>query len=71
MALNTSVHEGFDIPNRLSTAVPSLTAEQWLQKHSAILDAEFAADPTRNRLAILLSRTSHAALHSGQNVLTK
>jgi hypothetical protein len=60
-----------DISDRLGTALQSLTPLQWLEKHSAVSDADFAAAPTRNRLAILLSRTNHAALHTGQIILTK
>ena len=32
-------------------------------------DADFAANPLRNRLAVLLSRTGHVAYHLGQCAL--
>lgn len=60
-----------DVNAKLTEAFEKLTPEEWLQKHTAVSDEDFAKDPTRNRLAILLSRTSHAAFHSGQAVLVK
>jgi hypothetical protein len=60
-----------DVNAKLTATFEKLTPEEWLQKHTAVSDEDFAKDPTRNRLAILLSRTSHAAFHSGQAVLVK
>jgi uncharacterized damage-inducible protein DinB len=55
----------------LTAAFERFTLEDWLQKHTAVSDEDFVKDPTRNRLAIVISRTSHASYHSGQAVLTK
>jgi hypothetical protein len=41
----------------------------WLQRHSAVSEEDFAKDPSRNRFAILLSRTNHLSYHLGQAVL--
>jgi hypothetical protein len=60
-----------DVNAKLTAALEKLTPEEWLQKHTAVSEEDFAKDPTRNRLAILLSRTSHVAFHSGQAVLVK
>jgi hypothetical protein len=60
-----------EVNAKLTEAFEKLTPEEWLQKHTAVSDEDFAKDPTRNRLAILLSRTSHAAFHSGQAVLVR
>ena len=60
-----------DVNAKLTAAFEKLTPEEWLQKHTAVSDEDFTKDPTRNRLAILLSRTGHAAFHSGQAVLVK
>ena len=43
----------------------------WLSKHSAVSDEEFAREPHRNRLSVVLSRNSHLAFHHGQIVLTQ
>jgi hypothetical protein len=60
-----------EVNAKLTEAFEKLTPSEWLQKHTAVSDEDFAKDPTRNRLAILLSRTSHAAFHSGQAVLVR
>jgi DinB superfamily len=60
-----------EVNAKLTEAFEKLTPEEWLQKHTAVSDEDFAKDPTRNRLAILLSRTSHAAFHTGQAVLVR
>jgi len=60
-----------EVNGKLTAAFEELTAKEWLHKHSAVSDEDFAKDPTRNRLAVMMSRTNHAAFHSGQAVLTK
>ena len=61
-----------DVNAKLTAAVEGLTAEEWLQKqHSVVSDEDFAKDPSRNRLAVFLSRTNHASFHAGQAVLVK
>ena len=59
------------VNSKLAAAIEKLTPRQWLEKHTAVSDEEFAKDPTRNRLAVLLSRTNHAAFHTGQAALIK
>ena len=41
----------------------------WLQRHSAVSAEDFAKDASRNRFAILLSRTNHLSYHLGRTVL--
>jgi uncharacterized damage-inducible protein DinB len=60
-----------EVNSKLTAAFEQLTPQQWLEKHTAVSDEDFAKDPTRNRLAILLSRTNHAAFHTGQAALIK
>ncbi|HZD77646.1 MAG TPA: DinB family protein [Acidobacteriaceae bacterium] len=60
-----------EVNSKLTAAFEQLTPRQWLEKHTAVSDEDFAKDPTRNRLAILLSRTNHAAFHTGQAALIK
>jgi hypothetical protein len=57
------------INEKLLAAFDSFTPSQWLERHNSISEEDFAIDPTRNRFAILLSRTSHIAYHLGQAVL--
>ena len=60
-----------EVNSKLTAAFEELTPAQWLQKHTAVSDEDFAKDPTRNRLAVLMSRTNHAAFHTGQVALVK
>jgi hypothetical protein len=60
-----------EVNNRLTAALERFTLEDWLQKHTAVSDEDFVKDPTRNRLAVVISRTSHATYHSGQAILAK
>jgi hypothetical protein len=45
--------------------------EEWLQKHAAVSTEDFAKEPHRNRLNVVLSRTGHISYHLGQLVLLK
>jgi hypothetical protein len=47
----------------------ALSPDQWLERHSAVSEADFVTTPTRNRLAVLLSRTNHTSFHLGQMIL--
>jgi hypothetical protein len=42
------------------------SAADWAARHTAVSEADFALNPLRNRLAILLSRTTHMGYHLGQ-----
>jgi hypothetical protein len=57
--------------NQLTAAFEGFSPQDWLHKHSSVSDADFAADPTRNRLAVVLSRTNHLSFHTGQIILVK
>jgi uncharacterized damage-inducible protein DinB len=59
-----------EINTRLTAAFEKLTPAEWLVKHTAVSDEDFAKDPTRNRLAVVMSRTNHVSFHTGQVVLT-
>ena len=41
----------------------------WVHRHSAVSEEDFAKDASRNRFSILLSRTNHLSYHLGQAVL--
>ncbi|WP_315815422.1 DinB family protein [Paraflavitalea speifideaquila] len=55
-ALNAKLTEYF-------TALP---AEEWFTRHSAISPEDFAKEPHRNKLNILINRTNHQSYHLGQ-----
>ena len=60
-----------EVNDKLTRAFDGFTLEEWLQKHTAVSDEDFIKDPMRNRLAVVMNRTSHASYHAGQAALTK
>lgn len=54
---------------QLSSLFARMTPEDWLSKHTAMTAEDLAKEPTRNKLSVLLNRTSHVAYHLGQLVL--
>ena len=60
-----------EVNDKLTRAFEGFTWEDWLQKHTAVSDGDFIKDPMRNRLAVVMNRTSHASYHAGQAALTK
>jgi hypothetical protein len=60
-----------EINSKLTAAFERFTPQDWLNKHTAVSDEDFAQDPTRNRLAVVLSRTNHLSFHTGQIILAK
>jgi len=58
-----------EVNEKLLLQCQSLTADEWLLQHRAMSDEDYAKDPTRNRLAVLLSRTNHLSYHLGQVTL--
>jgi hypothetical protein len=59
------------IHTALLSAFTTLAPHQWLERHGNISAEEFEQNLTRNRLAVLLSRTNHASYHLGQMMLVK
>ena len=55
----------------LSSYFAEMTAEEWLSKHTAMTDEDFAKEPGRNKMSVLLNRTGHVAYHLGQMVWKK
>ncbi len=48
-----------------------LKPEQWFEKHTAVSAEDFVKEPHRNKLNIILTRTTHLAYHTGQLALLK
>ena len=48
-----------------------LKPEEWFEKHTAVSAEDFVKEPHRNKLNIIVTRTSHLQYHSGQLVLLR
>jgi hypothetical protein len=55
-----------EVNDTLTAAMEKLSAPEWLERHDSVSAEDFAKEPWRNRMAVLLSRTTHAAMHEGQ-----
>lgn len=55
----------------LAGNISSLSHEAWFQKHTAVSVEDFAKEPHRNKLNIIVNRTNHLANHLGQLLLLK
>ena len=58
-----------EVNGKLISQFASLSEDEWLQRHNAVSAEDYAKDPTRNRLAVLLNRTNHMSYHLGQITL--
>jgi len=60
-----------DTNERLATHFNNLTAADWFARHTAVSEESFAAEPHRNRLNVIISRTNHLNEHLGQMLYLK
>lgn len=58
-----------EVNEKLQSQFQTLSPDEWLLRHTAMSDEDYAKDPTRNRLAVLLNRTNHLSYHLGQIAL--
>lgn len=49
----------------------ALSPAAWFEKHTAVSEEDFAKEPHRNKLNIIITRTSHLQYHSGQLAILK
>jgi hypothetical protein len=64
------VRGAWDVVNaELWKGFEKMSWNDWLQRHSAVSEEDFGKDASRNRFAVLLSRTNHLSYHLGQAVL--
>ena len=59
------------INSTLTSHFEKMTADDWFKKHTSVSDEDFAKEPHRNKLNVILNRTNHLAYHIGQAALLK
>lgn len=57
--------------NILSENFLKLSVNEWFQRHNAVSETDFAKEPHRNKLNLVINRTNHLANHLGQLLLLK
>jgi DinB superfamily len=55
----------------LTQKFDSLQPDEWFRKHNSVSTEDFINEPHRNKLNIIITRTSHLSYHTGQLVLLK
>lgn len=55
----------------LSARFAAMDADEWFAKHASISEEDFAREPHRNKLNILVNRMAHQAYHLGQLIFLK
>ncbi|MFT5158029.1 MAG: putative damage-inducible protein DinB [Bacteroidia bacterium] len=60
-----------EINAQLEEKIYALTDDEWFQKHASISEEDFAKEPHRNRLNVIINRTNHMSYHLGQLVFLK
>ncbi len=58
-----------EVNNRLKEHFEKISAEDWFARHNSVSEEDFAKEPHRNRLNVLISRTNHLEYHRGQIAL--
>jgi hypothetical protein len=60
-----------EVNTKLLSEFARFSPDEWFERHHAMSEEDYAKDPTRNRLAVLLSRTNHMSYHLGQVILAR
>ena len=55
----------------LAAKIANLKPEQLFERHTSVSEEDFAKEPHRNKLNIIISRTNHLSYHLGQMALLK
>ena len=55
----------------LTAYFTKMTPAEWLSRHNSMTDEDYAKEPSRNKLSVLMNRTNHVAYHLGQMILVK
>jgi len=49
-----------------SEHINQMPTDEWFTRHNKVSEADFAKEPHRNKLNIIINRTSHMSYHLGQ-----
>jgi hypothetical protein len=55
-----------EVNNKIMNFIQQTPADEWFNRHTSISIEDFAKEPHRNKLNILLNRTNHISSHLGQ-----
>jgi DinB superfamily len=55
----------------LNQKLATISADAWFEKHTAVSAEDFTKEPNRNKLNVIITRTTHLSYHLGQLALLK
>ena len=59
------------VNKKLYESITATSAVDWFTRHMAISEEDFAKEPHRNKLNVIINRTNHMANHLGQMLMLK
>ncbi len=54
------------VNDKLTDHIIRVPEDEWFTRHTKVSEADFANEPHRNKLNILINRTNHTSYHLGQ-----
>lgn len=60
-----------EVSNYLTAKFATMSAEDWFDRHTSVSAEDFAKEPHRNKLNLVLNRTNHLSYHHGQLIFLK
>jgi hypothetical protein len=54
------------VNTKLAENINQVTADEWFTRHNNVSEEDFAKEPHRNKLNIIINRTNHTSYHLGQ-----
>jgi hypothetical protein len=70
--LTPTLRESWKVINQiLDQQIRKVETKEWFERHTAVSEEDFAKEPHRNKLNVMISRTIHLGNHLGQLVLLK
>jgi hypothetical protein len=54
------------VNDELAQKINSMPVDEWFSRHTAVKEEDFAKEPHRNKLNIVINRTNHLSYHLGQ-----
>jgi hypothetical protein len=60
-----------EINVKLAQHIDSVQTDEWFTRHNSVSAEDFAKEPHRNKLNIIINRTNHQSYHLGQMTYLK
>ena len=58
-----------DVNEKITAHIAATKPDEWFTRHTAVTEEDFVKEPHRNKLNLVMNRTSHLSYHLGQMAL--